>query len=81
MRIPAVAILAALGSLGAAQAAHAANDQPWCYRDFSGPQYTNCTFPTARHCLAIAGIMGGVCERNQLLGAEPTQQKRKRRAR
>jgi len=77
MRIPIIAILAALGSMSAAQAA---NDQPWCYRDFSGPQYTNCTFPTARHCLAIAGIMGGVCERNAVVENPPAVPKKRKRA-
>lgn len=77
MRIPMIAILAALGSMSAAQAA---NDQPWCYRDFSGPQSTNCMFPTARHCLAIASVVGGVCERNEgpAGGPPPAAKKRKR---
>ncbi|MCK9913646.1 DUF3551 domain-containing protein [Microbacteriaceae bacterium K1510] len=77
MRIPIIAILAALGSMSAAQAA---NDQPWCYRDFSGRQYTNCSFPTARHCLAIAGVMGGVCERNQMVVGAPSAPTKGKRA-
>jgi len=75
MRIPIIAAFAVLWSA----AAWAANDQPWCYRDFSGPQFTNCSFPTIRHCLAIAGIMGGVCERNQPEAASPPPKPQKRR--
>lgn len=45
-------------------AAQAEGDAPWCYRDVSGPQYSNCTYPSARQCLAAAGLIGGVCERN-----------------
>lgn len=41
----------------------AANDSPWCYRDFGGPQYTNCFYYSVRECLIAAGIRGGVCER------------------
>jgi hypothetical protein len=40
-------------------ASKAANDGPWCYRDFGGPQYTNCS-----------GVLCGVCERNHGAAAE-----------
>ncbi|HEY7232425.1 MAG TPA: DUF3551 domain-containing protein [Pseudolabrys sp.] len=61
MRISAAAMLLTAGLINIAQAA---NDGPWCYRDFDGPQYTNCYYYSARECLIVAGIRGGVCERN-----------------
>lgn len=78
MRISTISI-AVLLSAGTAPAAHAANDGLWCYRDFSGPRFSNCSFPSARQCLAIAGIVGGVCERNQApVAAQPAPKKDKR---
>jgi hypothetical protein len=66
--------------LGFTSASKAANDGPWCYRDFGGPQYTNCYYNSVRECLIAAGIRGGVCERNH--GAAPeTTKKDKRKAR
>lgn len=77
MRISTISI-AVLLSVGTAPAAHAA-DGLWCYRDFSGPQFSNCSFLSARQCLAIAGIVGGVCERNQApVAAQPASKKDKR---
>ena len=66
--------------LGLTGASRAANDGPWCYRDFDGPQYTNCYYYSVRECLIAAGIRGGVCERNH--GPAPeTAKKDKRKAR
>ena len=54
----------AVASLVLSGAAAAAGDGgSWCYRDFGGPQYTNCSFYSARECMVAAGAMGGVCER------------------
>ncbi len=61
MRILTVATLVVLGLTSASKAA---NDGPWCYHDFGGPQYTNCYYYSVRECLIAAGIRGGVCERN-----------------
>ena len=60
MRILMVAALL----LGFTTAPKAANDGPWCHRDFGGPQYTNCYYYSVRECLIAAGIRSGVCERN-----------------
>ena len=68
MRISTTAAAILLASAGAALAA---NDGPWCYRDFSGPQYGNCSFYSARECLAVAGLMGGICERNHRPAEKP----------
>ncbi|MGB7659404.1 MAG: DUF3551 domain-containing protein [Pseudolabrys sp.] len=76
MRILTVAALL----LGFTSALKAANDGPWCYHDFGGPQYTNCYYYSVRECLIAAGIRGGVCERNH--GPAPeTPKKDKRKAR
>ena len=51
----------AVASLVLSGAAAAAGDGgSWCYRDFGGPQYTNCSFYSARECMVAAGAMGGV---------------------
>ncbi len=50
--------------LGFTTASKAANDGPWCYRDFDEPQFTNCSYYSIRECLTAAGVLGGVCERN-----------------
>ena len=75
MRVPVVAagvgVLATL--MMVPSAARAADDGPWCYRDFGGPQYTNCSFYSARQCLAAAGTLGGVCERNHAVPARPAR--------
>lgn len=73
MRIPAAAALVMLWALSPAHdAAKAANDAEWCYRDFGSRKYTYCDFPTARRCLDVALIMGGVCERNpRPMASEP----------
>ena len=74
MRISTIAAVVLLGSLGSAQAA---NDGFWCYRDF-GKTQPNCSFATARQCLSIAGIAGGICERNrQAETASPAAKKPK----
>ncbi|HET7912943.1 MAG TPA: DUF3551 domain-containing protein [Pseudolabrys sp.] len=69
--------VAALFVLGFTTASIAANDGPWCYRDFGGPQYTNCPYHSIRECLTAAGILGGVCERNH--GPAPEAQKKDKR--
>ena len=63
MRFSMIAGLAVLWSVGAA---NAANDAPWCFRYFDGPQYSDCSYYSARECLARVtyGSQGGVCERN-----------------
>jgi hypothetical protein len=74
--------VAALFVLGFTSASIAANDGPWCYRDFGGPQYTNCSYYSIRECLTAAGILGGVCERNHDPVPEPLKKdKRKARSR
>jgi hypothetical protein len=55
----------------------AANDGPWCYRDFGRPQPGNCSFYSARQCLIVAGTMGGICERNLPLPPSSAKGKRK----
>jgi hypothetical protein len=55
--------IVALLVLAFTSASKAANDGPWCYRDFGGPQYANCYYYSARECLIAAGIRGGACER------------------
>jgi hypothetical protein len=70
----------ALSVLGFTSASLAANDGPWCYRDFGGPQYTNCSYYSIRECLTAAGVLGGVCERNHAPVRE-AQKKDKRKAR
>jgi hypothetical protein len=57
-------------------AAAAGNDAPRCYRDFSAPPYTNCSFYAARPCVTAAAIMGGVCERNHRVPPPPGKNKR-----
>jgi len=79
MRILKVTGLAVLVAFGFTSASKAANDGPWCYRDFGGPQYTNCYYYSIRECLIAAGIRGGVCERNHRPAAEPAK-KEKRKA-
>ena len=79
MRILAVTALVVLGFTSASKAA---NDGPWCYRDFGGPQYTNCYYYSVRECLIAAGIRGGVCERNHSPAPEaPKKETRKGRSR
>jgi hypothetical protein len=56
--------VAALLVLRFTSVSSAANDGPWCYRDFGGPQYTNCFYYSIRECLTAAAVLGGVCERN-----------------
>jgi hypothetical protein len=70
----------ALLFLGFTSASKAANDGPWCYRDFGGPQYTNCYYYSVRECLIAAGIRGGACERNHSPAPE-TPKKDNRNAR
>ena len=78
MRILTVAALL----LGFTSALKAANDGPWCYHDFGGPQYTNCYYYSVRECLIAAGIRGGVCERNHGPAPEaPTKNEPKARLR
>lgn len=69
--------VAALFVLGFTTASIAANGGPWCYRDFGGPQYTNCSYYSIRECLTAAGLLGGVCERNH--GPAPEAQKKDKR--
>jgi hypothetical protein len=79
MRISTISAFAILWVVLGSQAAQAANDGPWCYRDFSGPQFSNCVFSTAKQCLAIAGTIGGVCERNHArVVPQPSPRKEKR---
>jgi hypothetical protein len=54
-----------------APAAQAGDGASWCYRDFSGPPFSNCGYSSARQCLAFAGIVGGVCERGPGAPARP----------
>ena len=49
--------------------AQAATGTSWCYRDFGSSQAANCGYPSARQCLAFAGIAGGVCERESAVPA------------
>jgi hypothetical protein len=78
MRILTIAALL----LGFTSASKAANDGPWCYRDFGGLQYTNCSYYSIKQCLTVAGIRGGVCERNHGPAPEtPKKDKRKARSR
>jgi len=79
MRILRVTVLAVFVAFGFTSASKAANDGPWCYRDFGGPQYTNCSYYLARQCLTAAGVLGGVCERNHRSAPEPAK-KEKRKA-
>ena len=74
MHISTIATLVILCSVSAAMAA---NDGPWCYRDFGGPQYSNCSFYSARQCLIVAGTMGGICERNHRPLPAPPKDKRR----
>jgi hypothetical protein len=77
MRILMVAVL-----LGLTTGSKAANDGPWCYRDFGGPQYTNCYYYSVRECLIAAGIRGGLCERNHSPAPEtPKRDRHKARSR
>jgi hypothetical protein len=76
MRILTVATVLALGFISSAEAA---NDGPWCYRDFDGPQYTNCYYYSVRECLITAGIRGGVCERNRGRVPETVKKKEERK--
>lgn len=59
-----VLTVATLFILGFGSASEAANDGPWCYRDFGGPQYAQCSYYSIKECLTAAGVLGGVCERN-----------------
>jgi hypothetical protein len=78
MRILMVAVLL----LGLTTPSKAANDGPWCYRDFGGPQYTNCYYYSVWECLIAAGIRGGLCERTHSPVPEtPKKDKRKGRSR
>lgn len=79
MRISTIAGFILLGSLGTVQNAQAANDGFWCYRDF-GKTQPNCSFGTAHQCLSIAGIIGGVCERNRQAETVPAPKKPKSRS-
>ena len=77
-----VLMVTALFVLGFTSVSEAANDGPWCYRDFGGPQYTNCSYYSAQQCLAAAGVLGGVCERNhQPAPAEAKKDRRKGQSR
>jgi len=76
-----VLMVTALFVLGFTSASEAANDGPWCYRDFGGPQYTNCSYYSARQCLAAAGVLGGVCERNHRPAAEAKKDRSKGQSR
>ena len=76
MRILTVVVLLIPGFTGASKAA---NDGPWCYRDFGAPQYINCSYYAIRECLTAAGALGGVCERNHRPAPEPAK-KEKRKA-
>jgi len=58
-----IVLLAASGPLRAA-------DAPWCYRDF-GSARTDCSYYSARHCLARVGAFGGTCERNHPAADKP----------
>jgi hypothetical protein len=79
MRILRVTMLAVLVTFGFTNASKAANDGPWCYRDFGGPQYANCSYYSIRECLTAAAVLGGVCERNHRPALEETK-KGKRKA-
>ena len=75
-------LMVAARLLGFTTAPKAANDGPWCHRDFGGPQYINCYYYSVRECLIAAGIRGGVCERNRNSAPEtPKKDKRKARSR
>jgi uncharacterized protein DUF3551 len=76
MRISTIAALWLVAGISGAQAA---NDGFWCYRDF-GKAQSNCSFGTARQCLSIAGVMGGVCERNRQAETIPAPKKPKSRS-
>jgi hypothetical protein len=78
MHIPAVTLAASLLFV-AMPSAHAANDGSWCYRDFSGPQFSNCAFTSAQQCLRVAGMIGGVCERNHAPRQPPKPKKPRKR--
>lgn len=59
-----ICALAVSGSLVAsAGTASAGGHAQWCYRDIGAVQ-SRCEFPSARQCLAFAGIAGGICERS-----------------
>ena len=73
MRLPITSGFAVLFSITGAAAA---NDGPWCYRDF-GAQYSNCSFYSVRQCLIVAGTMGGICERNLPPPLSPAKGKRR----
>jgi hypothetical protein len=75
MRILTVAVLL----IAFAIASKAANDGPWCYRDFGGLQYTNCYYYSVRECLIAAGIRGGVCEPNHDAASESRKRTNLRR--
>jgi hypothetical protein len=82
MRIAAVTGLVMLWALSPAHnAAKAADDGPWCFRDFGSREYTNCWFYSARPCVTAALIMGGVCERNQRPVEQPQTPKTRHRPR
>jgi hypothetical protein len=84
MRIAAITGLVMLWALSPGHyAAKAANDAPWCYRQFGAPQYSNCTYYSAHQCLLVARYMldGGVCERNHLPVQQPQAPKIKHRPR
>lgn len=66
-----ISIMAGIIAFMPAGAVQAASDGDWCYRDFSGPQFTNCMFFSARQCLEFARIGGGVCERNRAPAVSP----------
>jgi hypothetical protein len=68
MRIPAIAALAALGSV---TGAGAATGDIWCYRDFHQARPGHCSFYSARQCLNLARIAGGICEREQAAQEQP----------
>jgi len=68
MRIPVIAALAALGSVATAGGA---SGDTWCYRDFGEAKPRFCSFFSARQCLDVARIAGGICEREQVSDARP----------
>lgn len=66
MRIP---IIVALAVLSSAVDAGVATGDTWCYRDFGESTRRYCSFFSARQCLDVARIAGGICEREQAAAA------------
>jgi hypothetical protein len=57
------ALVAGASLIASADTASAGGHAQWCYRDIGAAQ-SRCEFPSARQCLAFAGIAGGICERS-----------------